>query len=238
MPRLVVEHLAARHGLLAAVSDVSFHLDPGEVVALVGANGAGKTTLLRTIAGAHPASGGRIVLDGIDLAGIPPHRRVGLGLALVPEGRRLFAAMSVEDNLRLARSAGRSGPWTMAAILAAFPQLAPLRRARAGTLSGGNQQKLVIGKWLHRRPRVLLLDEPTRGIDIGAKQEIFRTMRHLTKGKMAVVLVSSDLEEIVEHADTVLGMARGAQIALLEGAEASEERILKLIFAVEGRPNQ
>jgi ABC-type sugar transport system ATPase subunit len=112
--------------------------------------------------------------------------------------------------------------------------------ARLGTparnLSGGNQQKLVIGKWLHRRPRVLRLDEPTRGIDIGAKQEIFRTIRQLTADKMGVILVSSDLEEVVEHADTVLVMARGAQIALLDRTEASVERILRLIFAVEGRP--
>jgi ABC-type sugar transport system ATPase subunit len=107
--------------------------------------------------------------------------------------------------------------------------------AHARTLSGGNQQKLVIGKWLHRRPRVLLLDEPTRGIDIGAKEEIFRTIRTLTAQKMGVILVSSDLEEVVEHSDTVLVLARGTQIALLERAEASVERILRLIFAVENQ---
>ena len=104
-------------------------------------------------------------------------------------------------------------------------------------LSGGNQQKLVIGKWLHRRPRILLLDEPTRGIDLGAKQEIFQTIRSLSDEGMGVVLVSSDLEEVVEYADRILVMARGKQIAMLDGAEASVERILNLIFAVESRPS-
>ncbi|WP_048859747.1 ATP-binding cassette domain-containing protein, partial [Acidisphaera rubrifaciens] len=106
----------------------------------------------------------------------------------------------------------------------------------AVNLSGGNQQKLVLGKWLNRQPRVLLLDEPTRGIDLGAKQEIFQTIRRLTDEGMGVILVSSDLEEVVEHADRVVVMARGRQIALLDGTETSVERILNLIFAVEGRP--
>ena len=107
--------------------------------------------------------------------------------------------------------------------------------AEALNLSGGNQQKLVIGKWLHRKPRVLLLDEPTRGIDLGAKQEIFQAIRRLSDQGMGVILVSSDLEEVVEHSDRVLVMARGRQIATLEAAEASVERILNLIFAVERR---
>jgi ABC-type sugar transport system ATPase subunit len=106
------------------------------------------------------------------------------------------------------------------------------------TLSGGNQQKLVIGKWLHRKPRVLLLDEPTRGIDLGAKQEIFQAIRRLSDQGMSVILVSSDLEEVVAHSDRVLVMARGRQIAVLEAAEATVERILNLIFAVERRPSE
>ena len=108
--------------------------------------------------------------------------------------------------------------------------------ADALVLSGGNQQKLVLGKWLHRKPRVLLLDEPTRGIDLGAKQEIFHTIRRLSDEGLGVILVSSDLDEVVEHADRILVMARGRQIGLLEGADATEERILNLIFAVEARP--
>jgi ABC-type sugar transport system ATPase subunit len=102
-------------------------------------------------------------------------------------------------------------------------------------LSGGNQQKLVLGKWLNRKPRILLLDEPTRGIDLGAKQEIFQAIRRLSDEGMGVILVSSDLEEVVEHSDRVLVMARGRQIDILDGHDATVERILNLIFAVESR---
>jgi ABC-type sugar transport system ATPase subunit len=100
-------------------------------------------------------------------------------------------------------------------------------------LSGGNQQKLVLGKWLNRKPKILLLDEPTRGIDLGAKQEIFQAIRRLSDEGMGVILVSSDLEEVVEHSDRVLVLARGRQIELIDGREATVERILNLIFAVE-----
>jgi ABC-type sugar transport system ATPase subunit len=102
-------------------------------------------------------------------------------------------------------------------------------------LSGGNQQKLVLGKWLNRKPKVLLLDEPTRGIDLGAKQEIFQAIRRLSDEGMGVILISSDLEEVVEHSDRVLVMARGRQIDILDGRDATVERILNLIFAVESR---
>ena len=102
-------------------------------------------------------------------------------------------------------------------------------------LSGGNQQKLVLGKWLNRKPKILLLDEPTRGIDLGAKQEIFQAIRRLSDEGMGVILISSDLEEVVEHSDRVLVMARGRQIDVLDGRDATVERILNLIFAVESR---
>jgi len=102
-------------------------------------------------------------------------------------------------------------------------------------LSGGNQQKLVLGKWLNRKPKILLLDEPTRGIDLGAKQEIFQAIRRLSDEGMGVILVSSDLEEVVEHSDRVLVLARGRQIEILDGHDATVERILNLIFAVESR---
>jgi len=137
---LSVDRLDARHGLLQAVRGVSLNVARGETLALVGANGAGKTTLLRTIAGAHPDAGGRVVFDGRDLTRVPAHRRAAQGIALVPEGRKLFARMTVEENLLLARAAGRRGAWTIDAVIAAFPNLAARRYARCGTLSGGEQQ--------------------------------------------------------------------------------------------------
>jgi len=131
---LAVEGLVARHGLLPAVREVSLSIAEGEVLALVGANGAGKSTLLRTIAGAHPASAGRVVLDGEDVTGLPAHQRVARGLALVPEGRRLFPDLTVEENLLVAGGRARPGRWQLSTVLEAFPMLGTgkldLRRIR------------------------------------------------------------------------------------------------------------
>jgi len=130
MTLLTVERLEARHGLLTAVRGVSFAVDKGETIALVGANGAGKTTLLRAIAGQHPLAGGRVVFNDADVTPRSAHARSRMGIALVPEGRRLFASLTVEENLLLARSAGRAGRWTLEAVMAAFDGPAI---ARAGT---------------------------------------------------------------------------------------------------------
>src|SRR5919198_5641716 len=148
MALLSVDRLDARHGLLPAVRDVTFEIEEGETLALVGANGAGKTTLLRAIAGAHRPAGGRIVFDGVDVTHLPAHKRVRKGIALVPEGRRLFPELTVEENLLVARRSRRAGPWTVDAVLEAFPLLRPRRKARAGRLSGGEQQAAAIGRAL------------------------------------------------------------------------------------------
>ncbi|MGZ4411620.1 MAG: ABC transporter ATP-binding protein, partial [Gaiellaceae bacterium] len=158
MSLLQVEGLDARHGLLRAVRDASLELAEGETLALVGANGAGKTTLLRTIAGAHRPAGGRVVFDGRDITHVPAHRRVRQGISLVPEGRRLFPDLSVEENLLIASVRGRSGRWNVDTVLEAFPLLEPLRKQRAASLSGGEQQAAAIGRALMSNPRLLLLD--------------------------------------------------------------------------------
>jgi ABC-type sugar transport system ATPase subunit len=231
-----------------AVSDITFSLAAGEVLGIAGLVGAGRTETLRAIAGDDPAASGRMTIDG---GPVPWPRSVreaiGHGIMLAPEDRKrlgLVLSRPALVNLVLADlgAVSRYGVVDRAKRRAAATALSerlgfdPRRLdADALDLSGGNQQKLVLGKWLHRGPRILLLDEPTRGIDLGAKQEIFRTIRRLSDDGMAVILVSSDLEEVVEHADRVLVMARGRQIGELAGAEASVERILNLIFAVEDR---
>ncbi|MFB2608583.1 ATP-binding cassette domain-containing protein, partial [Rhizobium phaseoli] len=134
MSLLSIRNLDVRHGLLQAVRGVSFDIAKGEVLALVGANGAGKTTLLRSIAGAHLPASGEILLDGEDLAAIPSHKRIAKGIALVPEGRRLFSQMTVEENLLLGKSCGRKGEWSVDRVLDAFPNLKPRRHAKTGHL--------------------------------------------------------------------------------------------------------
>ena len=164
MTLLSVEGLDAGYGLLQAVRGVSLSIDQGETVALVGANGAGKTTLLRAIAGAHRIAAGRVVFKGDDISATTSHARAALGVALVPEGRRLFAKLTVEENLELARSAGRTGAWTLDAVMEAFPNLKDRRRKLAGTLSGGEQQATAIGRALMMNPDLLLLDEVSLGL--------------------------------------------------------------------------
>jgi branched-chain amino acid transport system ATP-binding protein len=237
MHRLAIEGLNLRHGLLHAVRDVSFQLDPGDVIALVGANGAGKTTLLRAIAGAHPPSSGRILFDGTDLTGIPAHRRVGLGIALVPEGRRLFAQMSVEDNLLLARSAGRSGRWTIDAVMAAFPLLVPLRRARAATLSGGEQQAVAIARALLTNPEILLLDEVSLGLAPLAVDRVYASIRALVAAGTTLVLVEQDLRRAVGVADRVICLLEGRIVLEGPAADLSLDQIMAAYFGVDrGRP--
>ena len=163
---LSVENLTSGYGRIQALHGVSLTVAAGEIVTLVGANGAGKTTLIRAISGVQPISGGRIVFEDRCIDRIPAHARVALGIAQVPEGRQLFAPLSVEDNLRL-------GAWSrrvadidaeLASVYALFPMLAARRGATSGMLSGGQQQMLAIGRALMAKPRLLLLDEPSMGL--------------------------------------------------------------------------
>jgi branched-chain amino acid transport system ATP-binding protein len=227
---LEVRSIDARHGLLAAVRAVSLHLEPGERLAIVGANGAGKTTLLRTIAGAHASASGRIVFDGIDISAIPAHRRAALGIALVPEGRRLFASMTVEENLLVARACGRQGPWNIDTVLEAFPQLKPRRKARAGTLSGGEQQATAIGRALMTNPRVLLLDEVSLGLSPLAVDRVYASLQALIRAGTSIVLVEQDLKRAMESSDRIVCMLEGRIVAEGRSGEITRETILQTYF--------
>jgi branched-chain amino acid transport system ATP-binding protein len=232
MTLLSVEQLVAQHGLLQAVRDVTFELADGETLALVGANGAGKTTLLRAIAGAHRPASGRIVFDGRDVAADSAHRRVRRGIALVPEGRRLFSGLTVEENLQVASGSGRKGPWTLDSVYDAFPLITSLRKRRAGTLSGGEQQATAIGRALMTNPRLLLLDEVSLGLAPVAVEAVYRSLETVLAGGAAVVLVEQDLGRVLGVADRVICMLEGRIV--LEGAarDLSRERIVDAYFGL------
>ena len=209
MTLLAVEGLVARHGLLPAVREVSLSIAEGEVLALVGANGAGKSTLLRTVAGAHPAAAGRVVLDGEDVTGLPAHQRVARGLALVPEGRRLFPDLTVEENLLVAGGRARPGRWQLSTVLEAFPMLGPLRHRRASTLSGGEQQATAIGRALMTNPRLLILDEATEGLAPLIRQEIWERLATLKREGLAILIIDKNVEALLRLSDRHLILEKG-----------------------------
>jgi branched-chain amino acid transport system ATP-binding protein len=207
---LSVERLEARHGQLTAVRGVSLTIEKAETIALVGANGAGKTTLLRAIAGAHRIAAGRITFKGEDISARTSHARAALGVALVPEGRRLFTKLTVEENLLLARSAGRTGAWTLDAVMQAFPNLKERRRSLAGTLSGGEQQATAIGRALMMNPELLLLDEVSLGLSPLVVDRLYVQLEALKSSGVAMLLVEQDLKRAMSTASRTICMLEGA----------------------------
>jgi len=200
---LSVENLRSGYGRIEALHGVSLEVAAGEIVTLIGANGAGKTTLIRAISGVQPITAGGIRFDQRSIERVPGHARVALGIAQVPEGRQLFAPLSVEDNLRL-------GAWTrrgaaldaeLASVYAMFPPLASRSRAAAGMLSGGQQQMLAIGRALMAKPRLLLLDEPSMGLAPMLVDQILEVVRGLKRAGLTVLLVEQNARAALAIAD-------------------------------------
>jgi branched-chain amino acid transport system ATP-binding protein len=198
---LTLESVAAGYGDLLAVRSVSLEVHRGECVALIGANGAGKTTTIRAIAGLLPIRAGRVVLDGRSLAGLDPRRIVELGMAHVPEGRQVFPTLTVRENLEMgartrpARAARRE---SLGEVFALFPRLAERLRQLAGTLSGGEQQMLAIGRGLMARPRLLLLDEPSLGLAPLAVRGILEIVSAVNRRGTTILLVEQNVRRALE----------------------------------------
>jgi branched-chain amino acid transport system ATP-binding protein len=232
MSLLVIDDVRAAHGLLMAVRGVSLSVAAGEKVAIVGANGAGKTTLLRTIAGAHRLASGTVSFDGEDVSALPAYKRVAAGIAMVPEGRQLFADMTVRENLLLAGRHARPGPWTLDTVLDAFSLLRPLRDKAASTLSGGQQQITAIGRALMTNPRVLLMDEVSLGLAPVAVDVVYDSMSSLIESGTAIILVEQDLSRAMSVVDRIVCMLEG--VVVLEGAaaELSREQITEAYFGL------
>jgi branched-chain amino acid transport system ATP-binding protein len=229
---LEVRSVDAQYGLLKAVRGVSLTIEEGETHALIGANGAGKTTLLRVIAGAHRPASGSVVFDGVDITKISAHKRVALGIALVPEGRRLFPGLSVEENLSVARGHRGDSPWTVERVLEIFPMLQDRRTQRAATLSGGEQQATAIGRALMCNPRLILLDEVSLGLAPKAVAAVYDSLRGLIGGGTTVVLVEQDLGRALTVSSRVTCMLHGEVV--LEGAASAltREEITAAYFGV------
>jgi branched-chain amino acid transport system ATP-binding protein len=232
---LRIENLEARHGQLQAVRGISLEVREGETLALVGANGAGKTTLLRAIAGAHRPAAGRVLLDGADVTAVPAYRRVALGIALVPEGRRLFAGMTVEENLLVARAHGRPGPWSVERVLEVFPMLRARFRTKAGSLSGGEQQATAIGRALVANPRVLLLDEVSLGLAPVAVERVYRCLESLIAAGATIVLVEQDLARALRVATRVACMLEGSVVLEGVAGEMTREQVTEAYFGLNRR---
>ncbi len=198
---LKVEGLAAGYGDVLAVRAVSFEVQEGESVALIGANGAGKTTTLRAIAGLIPIRDGRVRFRGQSLASLTPRRIVELGLAHVPEGRQLFPSLSVRENLDMGartREARASRNASFDAVFALFPRLRERERQLAGTLSGGEQQMLAIGRGLMARPRLLVLDEPSLGLAPLMVRAIFEIVETVNRGGTTILLVEQNVPRALQ----------------------------------------
>jgi branched-chain amino acid transport system ATP-binding protein len=209
MTLLEVTDLVVRHGQLTAVDGVRLSVDAGAAVAVVGANGAGKSTLLRTISGLHRPADGRIHFDGQDVTAVSTHERVRRGLVMVPEGRRLFPSMTVEENLLVGASVRRTGDWTLDRVYELFPWMTERRAQPTGLLSGGEQQGVAIGRALMTNPRVLLLDEISLGLAPVAVQRIYGQLPDLLAAGMTVLIVEQDVQQALRYASHVVCLLEG-----------------------------
>ena len=198
---LEVRGLTVRYGLLEAVSDVSLTLAAGATMAIIGANGAGKSTLLRTIAGLHQPVAGTIRLGGRDITRLPAHHRVAAGIVLVPEGRRLFASLSLEENLTIGSTSSRTGEWSLARVYELFPWMAERRSGPIVYLSGGEQQAVAIGRALLANPRVLLLDELSLGLSPAVVHRLYDMLPTLLAKGMTILLVEQDVTQALRVSD-------------------------------------
>ncbi len=233
---LRLEAVSVFYGGLQALNGVSLSVGAGELVAVVGPNGAGKTTLFKTISGTVAPRSGRILYDGEDLLARPAHARAHLGIAHVPEGRQVFASLSVMENLELggATRAGRADrAATLARIFALFPILAERRQQLAGTLSGGQQQMLAIGRALAARPRLLLLDEPSMGLSPAMADVIFDAVRAIrAAGDMTILLVEQRVTDALAQCDRGYVLESGRVVLHGPPGDLAPERLRRAYLGV------
>ena len=213
MALLEVQDIQVYYGMIQALKGVSFSVNEGEVIALIGANGAGKTTTLHTVTGLLRAKSGHIIYDGQDITKVPAHKIVTMGMAHVPEGRRVFANMTVLQNLKMGaftRSDKNEIESTIEMIYKRFPRLKERQNQTAGTLSGGEQQMLAMGRALMSKPRIILMDEPSMGLSPIFVNEIFDIIREVSESGTTVLLVEQNAKKALSIADRAYVLETGS----------------------------
>ena len=232
MAMLAVNDIHVYYGSIHAVKGVSLEVNEGEIVTLIGANGAGKSTVLNTISGLLHPRGGSVTFMGQDLKGVPPHKLVARGMAQVPEGRRIFLQMTVEENLEMgAYSQPKStvaGGLERAYVL--FPRLSERRRQVAGTLSGGEQQMLAMGRALMSNPKLLMLDEPSMGLAPILVEQIFDIIRSLHKAGTTILLVEQNAQMALSVADRAYVLETGKIVSTGTGAQLLNDESVKKAY--------
>lgn len=212
MAMLEVKDLQVYYGMIHAIKGVSFHVNEGEIIALIGANGAGKTTILHTITGLIAPKGGQVVFEGKDITKTPAHKIVELGMAHVPEGRRVFAQLSVYQNLKMGaytRSDKNEIEESLEMVYKRFPRLEERKNQMAGTLSGGEQQMLAMGRALMSKPRIILMDEPSMGLSPILVNEIFDIIQSVSASGTTVLLVEQNAKKALAIADRAYVLETG-----------------------------
>jgi branched-chain amino acid transport system ATP-binding protein len=239
-PLLRVDGLVAYHGQLQAVRGVSFEVGAGEALAVIGENGAGKTTVFHSLCGLHDAATGDVAFAGERLLGAPAHAIVRRGIALVPEGRRIFPSLSVDENLRVAEDQHRrahrhaAARWTRDRVYELFPDLAPASRRGGHQISGGQQQMLAIGRALLAQPRVLLMDEPCLGLAPKVGNEVYEVLRELRAEGQSIVIVEESSRRALDFVDRACVIKLGTKVLEDRASTMKEDdRLVEAYFGID-----
>ena len=236
MAMLEVKDLEVYYGMIQAIKGISFEVNKGEVIALIGANGAGKTTTLHTITGLLSPKKGSVMFEGKDITKIPAHKIVSMGMAHVPEGRRVFADLSVYENLKLGaytRKDKENLNKDLESIYERFPRLAERKNQSAGTLSGGEQQMLAMGRALMSKPSIILMDEPSMGLSPILVNEIFDIIESISKSGTTVLLVEQNAKKALSIADMAYVLETGKIVTSGKASELLENDSIKKAYLGE-----
>lgn len=236
MAMLEVKDLEVYYGVIQAIKGISFHVDKGEVIALIGANGAGKTTTLHTVTGLISPKNGHVLFEGKDITKVPAHKIVSMGMAHVPEGRRVFAELSVYENLKMGaytRKDKNEIEESLKNVYKRFPRLEERKNQMAGTLSGGEQQMLAMGRALMSRPKIILMDEPSMGLSPIMVNEIFDIIRSVSESGTTVLLVEQNAKKALAIADRAYVLETGKIVLEGKAKDLLEDDSIKKAYLGE-----